>query len=67
MFCHGKAMSANGRELSGTPDELRGRLYFNLSRRVVGRSRDSGVRSNSLLGGAQRRLFLNELGTTRDR
>ncbi len=40
----------NGRELSGTPEELSGRLYFNLSLRVAGRSRDSGVRCNRLGG-----------------
>ena len=57
----------NDRELSGTPERVARKALFSFVRARVGRSRDSGVRSNELLGGAQRRLFLNELGTTHDR
>jgi hypothetical protein len=52
--------ASNGRELSGTPDERR--KHLTLGPRGVGRSRESGVRSNSLLGGAQRRLILTTSG-----
>jgi hypothetical protein len=53
--------------LSGTPERVARKALFSFVRARAGRSRDSGVRSNELLGGAQRRLFLNELGTTHDR
>jgi hypothetical protein len=53
-------VTPNGRELSGTPDERR--KHLTLGPRGVGRSRESGVRSNSLLGGAQRRLILTTSG-----
>jgi hypothetical protein len=50
----------NGRELSGTPDERRKLLPACAAR--SGAQPRSGVRSYSWLGGAQRRLFLNECG-----
>ena len=61
-------MRANDRELSGTPERMARKAFFRFVRGASGaQPATAGVRSNELLGGAQRRLFLNELGTTHDR
>jgi hypothetical protein len=57
----------NDRELSGTPERLRAKCSLLCAGASGAQPATAGVRSNELLGGAQRRLFLNELGTTHDR
>jgi len=53
--------------LSGTPERVARKVCsLTFRAREWGAAAERGVRSNELLGGAQRRLFLNELGTTRD-
>src|ERR1051326_3211388 len=52
----------NDRELSGTPERVARKALFSFVRARVGRSRDSGVRSNEWLGGHAATLVLKRVG-----